>query len=98
MSEKWVRSATYTGLDGQKFTVEYDALAPCVGCGLPVVEASMGGTALCPWCDTGYNRNGDRIVQARKATVDEYETAVASLVSRIPTASPATPAATEKPE
>ena len=27
-------------------------------CGLPVMAASMGGTAVCPWCDCGWNRDG----------------------------------------
>jgi uncharacterized Zn finger protein (UPF0148 family) len=53
-----MKTATYTGLDGKKFTVEYDPLAPCILCGLPVVEASMGGTGVCPWCDTGHDRQG----------------------------------------
>jgi hypothetical protein len=53
-----MKTATYTGFDGEKFTVEYDENAPCIGCGLPVIEASMGGTALCPWCDCGIYRDG----------------------------------------
>lgn len=70
-----MKEATYTLLDGTKQTVEYDPLAPCIGCGLPVIEASMGGTVLCPWCDTGYNRRGDRIAKARMATPEEYKAA-----------------------
>ena len=53
-----MKTATYTGLDGKKFTVEYDENAPCISCGLPVLDASMGGTALCPWCDCGTYRDG----------------------------------------
>ncbi len=33
--------------------VEYDELAPCISCGEPVHNASMGGTVLCPSCDLG---------------------------------------------
>lgn len=38
--------------------VEYDEEAPCRICGKPVVEASMGGTDVCPWCDCGKHRDG----------------------------------------
>ena len=31
-------------------------------CGKPVVEASMGGTVVCPWCDCGIDRLGQRII------------------------------------
>ena len=55
-----MRTATYTKLDGGEFTVEYDETAPCRMCGLPVEEASMGGTNVCPWCDCGYNRDGSK--------------------------------------
>jgi len=53
-----MKTATYRGLDGKDFTVEYDETAPCIACGLPVVDASMGGTSLCPWCDCGQYRDG----------------------------------------
>jgi hypothetical protein len=36
-----------------KLTFDYDENAPCSICGEPVVEASMGGTNICPWCDCG---------------------------------------------
>jgi hypothetical protein len=39
---------------------EYDENAPCQLCQLPVREASMSGTAICPWCDCGYFRDGER--------------------------------------
>ncbi len=48
--------ATYTGLDGKPFEVEYDPSAPCRICKYPVVAASMGGTDVCPWCDMGVER------------------------------------------
>lgn len=43
-------------LDGSTINVEYDEKAPCVCCGEPVIEASVGGTVLCPWCDMGICR------------------------------------------
>ena len=33
--------------------IEYDELAPCLSCGEPVHNASMGGTVICPACDCG---------------------------------------------
>jgi len=53
-----VKSATYTMLNGEPLTVEYDEQAPCRLCGEPVLEASVGGTDVCPWCDCGVNRDG----------------------------------------
>ena len=53
-----MKTATYTGRDGKEFKVEYDPGAPCLSCGLPVVAASMAGTAVCPWCDCGVYRDG----------------------------------------
>jgi hypothetical protein len=49
---------TYRLRDGSSLEVEYDPNAPCSICGLPVVAASMGGTAICPWCDMGTTRDG----------------------------------------
>ncbi|GAI81040.1 unnamed protein product [marine sediment metagenome] len=48
-----MKTATYNLIGGGTKVVEYDENAPCIICGEPVVEASMGGTALCPWCDVG---------------------------------------------
>jgi len=48
-----MKTATYKGLDGKDFAVEYDENTPCIICGEPVREASMGGTVICPWCDCG---------------------------------------------
>ena len=42
--------------------IEYDPDAPCICCGEPVVEASMGGTVVCPWCDMGKCRHTGRTV------------------------------------
>ena len=38
-------------------TVEYDESAPCKICRLPVENASMGGTDICPACDCGVHRD-----------------------------------------
>lgn len=50
------REVTYVRPDGSPFTVEYDSEDPCVWCGLPVIAASMSGTACCSWCDLGICR------------------------------------------
>tara|TARA_Y100000034_G_C6891777_1_gene410368 strand:+ start:680 stop:988 length:309 start_codon:yes stop_codon:yes gene_type:complete len=44
---------------GERTEVVYDADAPCRICGEPVIEASMGGTNVCPWCDCGRERPSD---------------------------------------
>lgn len=59
-----MKKAIYTGLDGKKFTVEYDENAPCKMCGFPVRGASMAGTSICPWCDCGNER--PEIAEARR--------------------------------
>jgi hypothetical protein len=40
--------------------IEYDENAPCRICGLPVMDASMGGIDVCPCCDCGVFRNGEK--------------------------------------
>jgi hypothetical protein len=40
--------------------IEYDETAPCKICGLPVDNASMSGTDICPSCDCGCFRNGEK--------------------------------------
>ena len=50
--------ATYTGSDGKKFIIEYDSEDPCRICQLPIGEASVGGTNICPYCDMGMHRDG----------------------------------------
>ena len=59
--EKQMASAKYQLMDGSVREVEYDPQAPCWACGLPVVAASMGGTVLCPWCDCGEDREGQKL-------------------------------------
>jgi hypothetical protein len=54
-----MKSVTYQTPNGPR-TIEYNENAPCVMCELPVVSASMGGTAVCPWCDCGKNRDGTK--------------------------------------
>lgn len=51
-----MKIATYTLIDGTKQDFEYDETAPCRICKKPVVEASVGGTDVCPWCDMGKER------------------------------------------
>ena len=51
---------TYKLTSGKNLTVEYDTESPCKVCDLSVTSASMGGTDLCPWCDNGTYRNGER--------------------------------------
>lgn len=53
-----MKRATYQDEKGNPFEIEYDEDAPCISCGLPVVEASVGGTVVCPWCDCGHYRDG----------------------------------------
>lgn len=53
-----MKIATYAGIDGKEIIVEYDENTACIICKLPVTEASVGGTGICPWCDAGYNRDG----------------------------------------
>ncbi len=48
-----MKTATYNLIGGGTKTVEYDENAPCIVCGEPVVEASLGGTVVCAWCDCG---------------------------------------------
>lgn len=77
-----MKTATYTLLDGTDCTIEYDADAPCIYCRLPVIEASMGGTVVCSWCDCGVHRDG------RKWTFDEAKSMGQAAHSRYPTIKP----------
>lgn len=43
-----MKTAKYLGKDGKVIEIEYNENAPCLICGEPVVEASMGGTSICP--------------------------------------------------
>jgi hypothetical protein len=48
-----VKIAEYYTTNNRKIVMEYDPEAPCVSCGYAVESASMGGTAVCGWCDVG---------------------------------------------
>lgn len=56
-----MKTAKYKLLDGSYIEVEYDPDEPCWNCEEPVISASMGGTAICPWCDMGIRRDGKRL-------------------------------------
>ena len=56
MEESKMKTVTYNLVGGETKTIEYDENAPCIICGEPVIEASMGGTVICPWCDCGHCR------------------------------------------
>ena len=51
-----MKTVIYDLINGKRKTVKYDENAPCRICGLPVGNASMGGTDICPACDCGYIR------------------------------------------
>lgn len=55
-----IRTARYSLTDGGTADIEYDDEAPCLMCGLPVMGASVGGTAVCSWCDCGFTREGKK--------------------------------------
>ena len=38
----------------------FDPTFPCAYCEEPVLQLSVGGSAVCPWCDMGHNRDGTR--------------------------------------
>ena len=59
-----MKTAVYTLTDGTALPVEYDETAPCRVCGRPVMDASMGGTDVCPWCDMGVARPDKDVVTA----------------------------------
>lgn len=48
-----MKTARYSLIGGGEKVIEYDENAPCIICGEPVIEASMGGMDICPWCDCG---------------------------------------------
>lgn len=52
------KTAMYNMQGGIKKEFEYDTDDPCLSCGQPVIAASVGGTAICPWCDMGVHRDG----------------------------------------
>jgi hypothetical protein len=50
--------------------VEYDADAPCIICGEPVIGASMGGTVICGSCDLGKCRYCGITIFVMKESID----------------------------
>lgn len=48
-----IAKAIYITGDSRVVSIEYDRLAPCQDCGLPVCEATEAGTTICPWCYYG---------------------------------------------
>ena len=68
-----MKTATYTGMDNKPFTVDYDETAPCRICGRPVMEASMGGTDICPWCDCGKERPDKDVIKAYELQDDNID-------------------------
>ena len=53
-----MKTAKYpTSVHGDYIEVEYDETAPCQICRLPVENASVGGTGICPACDCGKHRD-----------------------------------------
>lgn len=53
-----------------KFDIDYDDEQSCEICGEPVVGASMGGTAICPWCDCGKCRYCDKPIFVIRESID----------------------------
>ena len=71
-----LKKAVYRTLQGDDLVVEYDCNASCRMCGLPVVEASVGGTDVCPWCDMGCDRNGRKWTMMEMLKKTEPKTAI----------------------
>ena len=78
-----MKTATYNMVGGGKFTVEYDENAPCIICGEPVVEASMGGTNICSWCDCGNCRYcGEKYLTGGETTKEECQRVIDKHIRR----------------
>jgi len=72
-----MKKATYTMLDGSKRTIEYNENAPCILCGKPVIEVSMAGPTICPWCDSGCPRPEEvRKDAGRRLSGKNYESEI----------------------
>ena len=65
-----MKTAKYKMTDGAIKEVEYDENAPCIICGEPVIEASMGGTAICSWCDVGRCRYCEIPIMVLRKEID----------------------------
>lgn len=64
-----MKTATYHLLNGEMKEVHYDPNGTCTICDLPIIEASMGGTTICPWCDCGMYRDGTRWQTINEKTI-----------------------------
>lgn len=67
------RTVIYFQRMDEKAEIEYDDEAPCITCGELVVSASMGGTVICPWCDTGHCRYCGIRIMVFKEEIDGGE-------------------------
>jgi len=77
-----MKTATYHTTEGREVKVEYDEAAPCIVCGEPVLEASVGGTVICPWCDCGNCRYcGKPYLTGREQTREECEAVIRAHVA-----------------
>lgn len=53
---------------------DFDPAFPCAYCEEPVQALSVGGSAVCPWCDMGRNRDGSLwTYETMKARFNNYE-------------------------
>ncbi len=78
-----MKIATYNKQGGGTFEVQYDENAPCIVCGEPVLEASMGGTAICPSCDCGKCRYcGETFLSGRERTREECEAVIKAHIAQ----------------
>jgi len=55
-----MKTVTYPLMGDKKYTITYDETLPCIVCGNPVINASMGGPRVCPSCNIGRSRDGKR--------------------------------------
>ena len=65
-----MKKAKYKLINGRELEVEYDENAPCICCGEPIIEASMGGTVICRWCDMGICRYCGISIMVLKEEID----------------------------
>ncbi len=56
MEQRW----RYQDSKGRMIWLAFDPAFLCVFCESPVVYLSMGGPAICPTCDCGYNHDGTK--------------------------------------
>ena len=60
----------YYNKEGIKMEISYDEMHPCLSCGEPVHNASMGGTVICPSCDLGRCRFCGMTIFVLKKEID----------------------------